>query len=121
MIALREHLYSLDFTTHSGYAREQTQHAQCVVLDMIVQVCPTQKPVDLIHHITAQLEPMKTTSRGKPMARGERILRFLKVNGSMHSLNARAKGQVPETLAEKVSISKSKRLTELLSHLKTAY
>jgi len=117
MTAHWEELNSRDFPNHPGYGRWQIQHLQDVVLDMCVQVCRILKRGGLIH-LLSQLKLMKTFSQRMPVARGERILKFLNANVTNALLEP--KRQALETWAGKGSVSKSKRLTDLLSRLKTA-
>lgn len=119
MTALPEHLHSLNFPPYPRYGWQQIQRVQNKVLAMVVQVCRIQEPAGLIHQITAQLESMKTISWGRPMARGERILKFLNAN----DINAPSEptDQALATWAEKSSVSKSERLAEFLSRLQTAF
>ena len=114
MTAQRKHLYSLDFLNHPVYGSKQIQHVQ----NMGVQVCRILTRGSLIHRLISQLEPMKTICQRMPMARSERILKFLKTNDINAFLEPTR--QAIKTWAEKRSVSKSKRLRDLLSRLETA-
>lgn len=70
------------------------------------------------HQLIAKLELMKTICQRMPVARGDRIMKHLQAQG-IEALSASTR-QALEAWIEKGSVSKSKRLTDLLSRLKAA-
>lgn len=79
MTAHWEHFYRRDFPNRLGYGKKQIEHLQDVVLNMCVQVCRILKRGTLIQ-LLLLLALIKTISQRIPVARGERILKFLKAN-----------------------------------------
>jgi hypothetical protein len=90
MTANWEHFYSRDFPNHLGYGSKQIEHLQDVVLNMCVQVCRILKRGGLIQ-LLLQLVPMKTISQRMPVARGDRILNFLKANDTYAPLETKVR------------------------------
>lgn len=69
-----------------------------------------------VHKLTAQLELIKTISQRMPAVRAERILKYFQAQ-NIDVVSAPAR-QALEAWIEKGSVTKSKRLTDLLTRLK---
>jgi len=106
---------NIDLNLTENYGDWKTPEKNYVVT---VEAPAIMEQGGLIHRLTAQLELIKTISQRMPVARGARILNFLKAN-EINALSEPTR-QALEIWAEKGSVSKSKRLTDLLSRLKSA-